>query len=627
MKSQTESRLMNKRKNILDLLKGQVVLGDGAMGTYALEKGLVDGDCKEELNLTRPDDIASIHREYIDAGAQVILSNSFGANRVKLEPFGLESKAGAISEAAARIARQAAGANALVAGSVGPIGALLRPYGQLTLSELRDIFKEQIYGLLKGGVDYLQFETSSGIVELLEGLSVAREISDLPVFCSMTFTADGSTALGDDIEVAMRRLLDSGADAIGLNCNLGPKESYDLVRDRVLAGNLPTDDFILTVMPNAGYPNMVDGKPVYPASPVYFAEFAIELIELGVNMLGGCCGTTPKHTKALSRVLRDQRPRPKRITEKPVETVTVTPEIKPPPEPISTGFDDKLGKEFVVTVEVDPPRGLGYQKVAEKVRTLKEAGVNAVNIADNPMARVRMSSFALAFILRNEIGIDTILHLTCRDRNLLGLQSDLIGAAALGVNAVLALTGDPSKMGDFPQATSVYDVNSTGLVKMIAELNGGKDLAGNKLNAPTRFKVGVALNIASSDMEKEQIKFAEKLEAGANFAMTQPFYDPDIWLRYLDTYGAPPIPVILGVLPLRTYRHAKFLHNEVPGITVPERILSEMKAASYRSKEEETSTGVRIAREIMARVRDTAQGVYITPPFGKYEVVPMILEV
>ncbi|MCP4230619.1 MAG: bifunctional homocysteine S-methyltransferase/methylenetetrahydrofolate reductase [bacterium] len=617
---------MTKRNGILDQIKNNVVLADGAMGTYAMEKGLVDGDCTEELNLARPGDIAEIHSEYIRAGAQTILTNSFGANRVKLEQFGLGDKAGELSEAAARIAREAAGDDVLVAGSVGPIGALLRPYGKLTLAELRDIFKEQIYGLLKGGVDYLQFETSSGIVELLEGLSVARESSDLPVFCSMTFTADGNTALGDDIEVAMRRLLDSGADAVGINCNLGPKESYDLVRDRILAGNLPTDDFILTVVPNAGYPRMVEGKPVYPASPVYFAEFAIELIELGVNMLGGCCGTTPQHVKALSRVLRDPEPRPKRIAEKPVEPVTVTPEAKPRPEPVSTGFDEKLGDEFVVTVEVDPPRGLSYQKVAEKVRALKDAGINAVNIADNPMARVRMSSFALAFILRNEVGIDTILHLTCRDRNLLGLQSDLIGAAALGVNAVLALTGDPSKVGDFPQATSVFDVNSTGLVKMIAELNGGKDLAGNKLNAPTRFKVGVALNIASSNMEKEQGRFAEKLDAGANFAMTQPFYDPDIWLRYLDRYGEPPIPIILGVLPLRTYRHAKFLHNEVPGITVPERIRSEMKAASYRSKEEETSTGVRIAREIMARVKDSAQGVYITPPFGKYEVVPRILE-
>ncbi len=619
---------MSKSKNILDLVKNTVALADGAMGTYALEKGLIDGGCIEELNLSRPDDIAAIHREYIDAGAQIILTNSFGANRVKLEKHGLEDKAGELAEAAARIAREATGDDAIVAGSVGPIGALLRPYGRLTLNELRDIFKEQIYGLLKGGVDYLQFETSSGIVELLEGLSVAREISDLPVFCSMTFTADGVTALGDDIEVAMRRLLDSGADAVGLNCNLGPKESYDLVRDRILAGNLPSGNFTLTVMPNAGYPNMIDGKPVYPASPVYFGEFAIELVELGVNLLGGCCGTTPKHIKALSRVLRDQKPRPKRIAEKPDEAVPVSiaSEVKPPPETVSTGFDEKLGDEFVVTVEVDPPRGLSYRKVAEKVRTLKEAGVNAVNIADNPMARVRMSSFALAYILRNEVGIDTILHLTCRDRNLLGLQSDLIGAAALGVNAVLALTGDPSKVGDFPQATSVFDVNSTGLVKMIAELNSGKDLAGNELNAPTAFKVGVALNIASSDIEKEQGRLEEKLEAGADFAMTQPFYDPDIWLRYLDRYGAPPIPVILGVLPLRTYRHAKFLHNEVPGITVPERIRAEMKAASYRNKAEETSTGVRIAREIMARVRDTAQGVYITPPFGKYEVVPRILE-
>lgn len=614
------------RKNILDVLKDEVLLADGAMGTYLYRKGVEPEGCLQCVVFDEPELIAEVHGDYVDAGARLIETHTFAANAIKLARFGLEDRVAEMAEAAARIAREAAGSDVYVAGSVGPLGAMLRPYGNLTINEVRDLFREQMSGLAVGGVDCILVETMSSTVECLEALSVAREVTDVPVFCSMTFLPDGTTKFGDDLTTAFRRLLDAGADGIGLNCNLGPKETYDLVCDKLLGGELGERDFILSVMPNAGYPTRVEEQTVYVASPDYFKTYAAMFADVSANIVGGCCGTTPEHIKAMRDAVAGREP----LSRRPIVSVE-EPKVKVPHRElrkrvITDGFLDKLGREFVSTVELDPPKGTDYDTIFEGARKLQEAGVSAVNIADNPMARVRMSSIALAHILREDVGIEPILHFTCRDRNLLGLQSELIGATALGISAILALTGDPSEVGDFPKATSVFDVNSTGLVSMVGLLNSGKDLAGNDLGAATEITVGVALNPASKDPEKELSRFREKVEAGADFAITQPFYDPAAWKNWLEFAGEPPVPVIIGTLPLYTYRHAMFIHHEVPGITVPAGVLKRMEAASKDGKKAEADEGVAITLEVLEQIRDLCRGVYVTPPFHKYDIALRVIE-
>jgi len=614
------------RKNILDVLKDEILLADGAMGTYLYWKGVEPEGCLQCVVFDEPELVAGVHGDYVDAGARLIETHTFAANAIKLARFGLEDRVAEMTEAATRIAREAAGPDVYVAGSVGPLGAMLRPYGNLTINEVRDLFREQISGLAVGGVDCILLETMSSTVECLEALSVAREVTDVPVFCSMTFLPDGTTKFGDNLTTAFRRLLDAGADGIGLNCNLGPKETYDLVAEKLLGGELGGRDFVLSVMPNAGYPTRVEEQTVYVASPEYFKTYAAMFAELGANIVGGCCGTTPEHVKAMNEVIADRAPISRRPMAATVEVSERIPHRETRKRAIAGGFLDKLGREFVSTVELDPPKGVDYDTTFEGARKLQEAGVSAVNIADNPMARVRMSSIALAHILREDVGIEPILHFTCRDRNLLGLQSELIGAAALGISAILALTGDPSEVGDFPKATSVFDLNSTGLVNMVGLLNDGKDLAGNDLGASTEITVGVALNPASKDMEKELSRFREKVDAGADFAITQPFYDPAAWKDWLEFAGEQPIPVIIGTLPLYTYRHAMFIHHEVPGITVPDSTLIRMEAASVNGKEAEADEGVAITLEVLEEIRDLCRGVYVTPPFQKYGIALRVIE-
>jgi methionine synthase I (cobalamin-dependent)/5,10-methylenetetrahydrofolate reductase len=614
------------KKNILGALKEEILIADGAMGTYLYWKGIDPEGCLQCAVFDRPELIAGIHGEYVDAGARFIETHTFAANAIKLAPHGLEDRVAEMTEAATRIARAAAGPDVYVAGSVGPLGAMLRPYGNLTINEVRDLFRDQISGLAVGGVDCILIETMSSTVECLEALSVAREVTDVPVFCSMTFLPDGTTKYGDDLTTAFRRLLDAGADGIGLNCNLGPKETYDLVSDKLLGGELGRRDFVLSVMPNAGYPTRVEEQTVYVASPDYFKTYAAMFADVGANIIGGCCGTTPEHIKAMRDAVAGRAPTSRRPVVSVEEPAAKVPHRELRKRVITDGFLDKLGKEFVSTVELDPPKGVDYDTIFEGARRLREAGVSAVNIADNPMARVRMSSIALAHILREDVGIEPILHFTCRDRNLLGLQSELIGAAALGISAILALTGDPSEVGDFPKATSVFDVNSTGLVNMVGLLNDGKDLAGNDIGAPTGITVGVALNPGTKDPERELSRFKEKVDAGADFAITQPFYDPAVWKRWLEFAGPSPVPVIIGTLPLYTYRHALFVHHEIPGIIVPDSVLARMETASKDGKENEADKGVAITLDVLGQIRDLCQGVYVTPPFQKYDIAMRVIE-
>jgi methionine synthase I (cobalamin-dependent)/5,10-methylenetetrahydrofolate reductase len=604
-------------------LTRNVVVADGAMGTYLYSKGVEAGRCLEELNVSRPDVVAAVHAEYLAAGARLLETNSFAANGVKLSRFNLEGRVEELNARAAGVAREVAGADAFVAGSVGPLGAVMEPFGYLTEDEARRLFREQMTGLLAGGVDLAVVETMSSLAEAEIALAVWRELTDLPAVVSLTVLPDGTTKFGDDVVGAFKSLTASGADVVGLNCNLGPKETYDIIAERVLA-DPPAGKWYLSVMPNAGYPANVGGRAVFGATPEYFGEYAPLFVELGANVVGGCCGTTPRHIAAVAEAVAGARPERRRA---PAAGARVSEtRVREPVAPESGGrFADKLGRRFVVTAELDPPRGPDYAAALEAAGRLKDFGVDAVNVADNPLARVRMSSVALAHIIREEVGLEPILHFTCRDRNLLGLQSELVGAAALGIGVILALTGDPSEVGDYPKAKSVFDLDSTGLVKLVDKLRSGADLSDKPVGEPYDVTVGVALNPGAQDLDREIRRFREKVGAGADFAMTQPFYDAAVWFEFLERYGEPPVPVILGLLPLKSFRHAQFLHYEVPGIEVPAEALAKMEAAASRGKEVERAEGLAIAREILARVRDACAGIYVIPPAGDFDVVGDLL--
>ncbi|UCH77661.1 MAG: bifunctional homocysteine S-methyltransferase/methylenetetrahydrofolate reductase [Candidatus Coatesbacteria bacterium] len=612
-------------QTLQEYLATRVLLADGAMGTYLYARGAEPGRCLEELNVTRPDVVAAVHREYLAAGARLLETNTYSANGVKLERYGLAARVAELNERAAALAREAVGeAEAFVGGSVGPLGAALKPFGYLSEEEARAFFRAQMAGLLEGDVDLAVVETMSSLAEAELALAVWRELTDRPALVSLTFLPDGTTKFGDDVAVAFQTLVRAGADVVGLNCNLGPKETYDLLTERIAAEPPPPNSWFVSAMPNAGYPADDRGRPVYGATPEYFGEYARLFAQAGVRVVGGCCGTTPRHVAAMAEALAEEAAPPPRLAVAaagpPAERAVV---VEAPVE--RRGLADKLGREFVVTVEVDPPRGPDYGRALEAAARLRDLGVDAVNVADNPLARVRMSSVALAHIIQAEVGLEPILHFTCRDRNLLGLQSELVGAAALGIRTLLALTGDPSEVGDYPKAKSVFDLDSTGLVGLVAKLRSGTDLSGKPIGEPFEMTVGVALNPGAADPARESERLGEKVEAGADFAMTQPFYDPAVWLKFLERYGEPPIPAIVGLLPFRTFRHAQFLHYEVPGIDVPPEALQRMEEAAARGKEAEAAEGVALAREILARVREACAGVYVVPPFGNVDVVAEVL--
>ncbi len=595
----------------LDRLQRGVLVADGAMGTMLYARGVPFDQPFELVNVTQRDLVVQIHVDYLRAGAELIETNTFGGNRFKLGSKGLGDRVRELNRAGAKLAKEArdvAGLPAFIAGSVGPLGKPLKPFGIVSAEDAYDAFREQIEALVEGGVDLILLETFSDLDELSVAVRAARDVTDLPVVAEMTFDEEGQTLRGHLPAEVVRSLEPLGVAAVGANCSVGPLPMVEVIAAMLQVTSVP-----VVAMPNAGFPARVEGRYVYSTPPRYFAEHARRMAQLGARVVGGCCGTTPDHIAAVAEAVRDLRPTPE-----PRVLVSFPRRPEPaPPADAGTELSRKLGRQFVISVEVDPPKGTDPTKDLLGARLVKERGADAVNVGDSPLGRVRMSASALCVLVQQQVGIETIIHFTTRDRNLMALQADLIGLHALGVRNVLALTGDPPRAGDYPAATAVYDTDSIGLVRILKRLNEGVDLAGKPIGQPTRFCVAVAFDMHPDNLDREMRRLDQKVEAGADFIMTQPIFEPEVLDHYLRRVGSPPRPMLIGVLPLQSSRHAEFLHHEVPGIHIPDWVRRRMAQAGNRGREE----GLRLAAELLDAIADRIHGVYLMPSFGRYEVV------
>jgi len=615
-------------KNFRDLLNSDgVYVFDGAIGTRFYDKGIYINRSYDELNLTAPDLVREVHAEYVKAGADIIETNTFGATRNRLLQYSLEGKLREINIAGARIAREAAGENVFVAGAVGPLDLRIEPYGPTSFDEAKEMFAEQISALLEGGVDLFCLETFSDLSEIQQAIEAVKELCDLPIIAQMTIATDGKTIFGADTEILAQRLDEYGADVIGLNCGVGP--THVLTALEKMRGVTTKK---LSAQPNAGLPRDVQGRQFYMCSPEYMSKFAKRFIKAGATFIGGCCGTTPQHIKLISDSVRAVSPRSLKSSVKQTESAKVI-DLKPvdvqvvPQENRSNWARKIVRGEFVTSVEVLPPKGCDASKTLESIKLLKTAGVDAVNIPDGPRAQTRMSAQATAILVEREIGIEAVLHYCCRDRNLLGMMSDLLGAAALGVHNLLIITGDPPKMGPFPDATAVFDIDSIGLTNMVNKLNHGLDLGNNPIGCPTAFSIGVGVNPGAINLEEEIRRFEWKVEAGAEYAITQPVYDTKQLRDFLKRTEHVRIPIVAGIFPLVSIRNAEFMHNEVPGVVITQEILRRMRMASDKSKEEAREEGIRIARESLTDVQDLINGVQVSAPFGNVKYALQVFDV
>lgn len=606
----------------IDRLRQGPLLCDGAMGTMLYALGIPYERCFDELNISQPEVVQRIHRDYILAGAEIIETNTFGANRVKLSMHGLESSVRDINFRAVKIGREAreeTGESVFLAGAVGPLGQPLEPVGTIKPDEARDAFREQIEALLEAGADLLMLETFSELAELREAIEAAREVCELPLVAQMSFAEDGRTLNGDTPAEVMGALADLKVDVLGVNCSVGPALLLDVIQQMPVP-----EGCYLSVQPNAGFPARLEGRYLYFSTPEYFAEYAARFIEAGATLVGGCCGTTPAHISLMRASVEAVRPRTTptaraQVTAPEAEPIAEVPTIERP-----TALAQKLAaRQFVVSVELDPPKGLNPAKILDGAALLREVGVDCINIGDSPMARVRMSCIALALLIQRQVGLETIIHFTSRDRNLMALQSELLGAHALDIRHILALTGDPPRVGNYPNATGVWDVDAIGLIKILKQLNQGLDWAGNSIGQSASFLVACAVNPIAEDLELELDRFHRKLEAGADFAMSQPLYDVEQLLHFFDRVGPIPIPFLLGVMPLQSSKHTEFLHNELPGVTIPDHVRERMRLAGEHGMEE----GIRQAQEFLSEAQQYVSGVYLMPSFGRYEMVAELVKV
>jgi homocysteine S-methyltransferase len=619
------------------------------MGTMLYSLGVPANHCFDESNLSQPDLVRQVHEAYIKAGAEIIETNTYGANRFKLGTFDLADKVRQVNIRGAKLARESrevSGRPVLVAGAVGPLGKPIKPVGLISPEEANGIFREQIEALLEGGVDLLILETFRDLEEMRQALLAARDVCDLPIVAQMTFEEDGTTQVGNTPEEVVAALEELGADVIGSNCSTGPQRMARVMSQMAARTQRP-----LSAQPNAGWPEIVGGRIVYVSTPGYMAEFGKRMWSSGVRILGGCCGTTPAHIKALAEALRQptQETVPGEVPGRPwggngSQPIVTTGPLKttegeaPVPRGVAAleedeeresvhtqagSFAQKLGREFVVSVELAPPRGVNPAKLLAGAHMLSDKGVDAVNVTDSALGRASMSALAVGYQVTQQVGLNVIIHFTTRDRTLMGIQAELLGAHAMGIRHILALTGDAPNPVEKLGSSGVFDIDSIGLVKLLTQLNQGVDIAGNSIGGTTDFLIGCAFNPTARDLPLEIERLGQKLEAGANFIMTQPVYDLELVERTLEHVKEFDIPVLLGILPLQSYRHAEFLHNEVPGITIPEFVLARMHEAGANGREE----GVKMAKEILLYAHTRYAGAYLMPSFGRYELCASVLDV
>lgn len=593
---------------------------DGAMGTMLYGRGVFVNVCYDELNLTQPALVQEVHEAYVRAGAEILETNTFGANPVKLSAYGLEERTAEINRAAVAVARRAARGRALVVGAIGPLGVRIEPWGPTGRDEALEHFARQVEGLLAGGVDGFVLETFSDLEELHAALLAVRRLSDLPVVAQMTVGEDGSTSYGTAAEIIAARLDEWAADVIGLNCSVGPAPMLDAIERLAAVTARP-----LSAQPNAGLPRAVGDRRIYLAGPDYMAQYARRLVHAGARFVGGCCGTTPEHIRRIRECVTDTAPR-----RAPVVQIADPAETPAEREPVPLAERSRWGRKLaagepVTSVEILPPRGWDRSEIVAQGRALREAGVDAAAVLDSPRGQSRMGVLPAALILERESGLEAIFHYTCRDRNMLGMLSDLLGAAAGGLRNILIVTGDPPAAGHYPDTTAVFDIDSIGLTNVVRRLNRGLDPGGNSIGEPTRFVIGVALNQGAVDLERELDRFAWKVDAGAEFAVTQPVFDPELLATFLERARAP-IPIVAGLWPLTSLRNAEFLANEVPGVTVPAPIVERMRRADARGPEAAEAEGVAIAWEMFEAVRGLVRGVQVSAPFGRVALALEVLD-
>lgn len=603
------------------LAQGHLILFDGGMGTMLYSRGVFLNTSFDVVNLQNPALVQSIHEAYLAAGADVIETNTFGANPFKLKAYGLGDQVYAINLAGAQIARQAAGTSAYVAGAIGPLGIQIEPLGPTSFAEARQAFEAQVLPLLAGGVDLFILETFTNLEELRQAVAAIRAHSALPIVASVTVDDDGHTLHGTSPQRFTCFLDALEVDIIGLNCSVGPKPMLDALQQMTQWTSKP-----LAAQPNAGHPRVYHDRTIYLCSPEYMASYARKFIKAGVQVLGGCCGTTPEHIREIARSIKALQ-----STRKPIQVKTKqanTSELNITPVPLAE--KSRLAAavatgQFVVSVELTPPKGCDPSAVLEKARKLQAAGVDAINLPDGPRASARMSNQILSILIHQQVGIEPIPHYCCRDRNLLGIQSDLLGLYAAGIHNILLITGDPPKLGDYPDATAVFDVDAIGLTHIVHGLNHGYDLGQNPIGKPTGYFIGVGINPYAVDLEREIKRFFYKVEAGAEYAITQPIFDVEALLRFLEKTQSHRIPILAGIWPLASYRNAEFMNNEVPGVVIPTTIMERMYQAEVAGQGYQE--GIRIAQEMVQALRPHIQGIQISAPFGRLEAVYAVLQV
>jgi methionine synthase I (cobalamin-dependent)/5,10-methylenetetrahydrofolate reductase len=609
------------QKPFLEALDSRVLVCDGAMGTMLYAKGVFINKSFDALNVTQPDLVAEVHQEYVRAGADIIETNTFGANRIKLGSFGIADQLHAINAQGARIARHAARESAYVAGSIGPLGIRIEPWGKTGVDEAQGYFREQAAALAEGGVDLFILETFRDLNEMGAAIDAVRSVSDKPIIAQMTTEEDGSTLDGTPPERFAPELERRGATLIGVNCSVGPAPMLETIERMTAVTKLR-----LAAQPNAGKPRDVEGRNIYLCSPEYMASYARRFILHNVRVVGGCCGTTPEHIrqiKAAVRTLAPSQPAPR------ASIAPVRPPAAPKVRPVPRAEKSTLARAmtdgtFVVGVELLPPRGYHVEQIIARARALKARGVDVVNIPDGLRAGARVSALALAVLVEQQAGIETVLHYACRDRNLLGIQSDLLGAHAMGLRNLLLITGDPGRVGDYPDATAVFDVDSIGLTNLVSRLNEGCDVGGQAIGPPTSYHIGVSVNPAASNLDEELRRLEYKVAAGAEFIVTRPVFDVRGFLEFLERIAPAKLPVVAGLFPFESARNAEFMANEVPGVRVPDALLDRMRSAD--GQQSGPAEGIAIAREIFTEIRGAVQGIQVSTASGDIDAALAVLD-